>query len=154
MFNLKNFGLIVQIWMSLAISTVLSIMMPLMAVGTITGAVFFKGLIISFVISIVLCIVIPAKKWGDALAATCKAKPHSFMESLISAAVQTIIYATIITLCMVAINAGVGPHFIYAWLSIYPAALAAVYVVSLIFAPVAVSITKSMCGIKSMGTES
>lgn len=142
MFQAKYFGVIVHMFVSFVISIILSILLPYLAMGGVTVGGFFKDLIISFVIAFALGLIFPIKKWGDSLAGVFKIKPHSFPESLVSTVVQTLIFGTVLTLSMISINAGIGPHTIPAWLGIYPIALIVIYVTCLIFAPIGVAIAK------------
>ncbi len=144
MINPKHFGTIVHFFVSLVISIILSILLPLMAMGTVTATGFFKDLVISFLIAFILGMIFPIRKWGDSLAGVFKLKPDSFPAALVSTAVQTIIYATVLTLSMISINAGIGPHTIPAWLHVYPFALVIIYIISLICAPLGVMLARKL----------
>jgi hypothetical protein len=146
--KLKKFEVIVIAWMSFVNSVVLSVLLPIIAIGFVNWGIFIEGFVVSFAISFVLVLIIPVNVWGDKVAVACKTKPYSFPWALISTAVATLILATLMSLCMVAyfLPAEARPHFIFAWLGVYPYVLGAIYVASLIAAPIGVSIAKKMCG--------
>ena len=143
----KKFDLIVGLWLSIVLSVVLSILLPIVSIGFVNWPIFLEGFGVSFVISFVLGAVIPLNMLGGKLAAACGARPFSFPGQLISTVVSTLIMATIMSLCMVFyfLPPPARPHFIFAWLKVYPYALASIYLSSLIFAPVGVAMAKKIC---------
>ena len=140
----KKFGLLMQVFMSIIPSVALSILLPLLATGGVTFLVFLEGFGVSYVISLAVGLILPLIKWGDGLAAACNTKVGSFLGRLISTAVQTIIFVTILTLAMVAYNIGFPPYFFAAWLKFYPLALAIVYVLNILSAPLFLMLTKKI----------
>lgn len=140
--------------MSFVNSVVLSILLPIIAIGFVNWGIFLEGFVVSFAISFVLVIVIPVNVWGDKIATACKTKPFSFPWALISTAVATLVLATLMSLCMVAyfLPAEARPHFIFAWLHVYPFVLVAIYIASLIAAPIGVLIAKKLCGIPAQAS--
>lgn len=143
----KKFDVIVAAFISLVNSVILSILLPFIAVGYIKWEIFLKGFAISYVISLLLSLVIPAVHWGEQLAVACKTKPFSLCWRMISTIMPTLVFATMMSLCMVAVNVGIGPYTITAWLAVYPYALITIYVSSLIATPISVTIAKRLCGV-------
>ncbi len=98
-----------------------------------------------------MSLVIPANKWVDNFATACKTKPFSLPWRLISIAVLSLIFATIMSICMVAYfvapHVGFGMILLFTWLHAYPYVLIAVYIGVLIFAPIGVAIAKKCCGV-------
>jgi len=143
--GIKKFDVIVASWVSFINSVVMSILLPLISVGILNWGKCLEGFAISVVFSQVLALIIPANRWGDKFAAACKTKPFSFSWHLVSTAVATLVIATLMSLCMVAYFAGIGPHLIFAWLAVYPYVLLVIYVASLIAVPIGVAIAKKFC---------
>ncbi len=150
----KKFVVIMALWMSIVLSVVLSILLPIVSIGFVNWPIFLEGFAVSFVISFVLSLVIPFNVWGDKLAAACRTKPFTFPAALISTAVATLVMATLMSLAMVFyfLPAPARPFFIFAWLKVYPFALVAIYVASLIFAPMGVAMAKKACHIPKMAS--
>lgn len=142
-----KFDIILNIWISLIINIVLSIVLPLIAIGFITWGIFFKGFIIAFSVSTLFVFIVPIVKWGDNFAAVFKVKPHTVPSQLISTVVLTLILGTLMSLLMTAINAGIGPYFIAAWLSCYLYALLTVYISALIGIWTGIPLAMKVCHI-------
>lgn len=145
--KITKFEVILNLWISLIINIVLSIVLPLLAIGFITWGIFLKGFAIAFTVSTVFVFVVPVVKWGDNFAAACKAKPHTLPSQLLSTLILALILGTLMSLLMTAVNAGVGPHFVAAWLSGYPFALLTVYVSALIGIWTGIPLAMKICHI-------
>lgn len=144
-----KFGLIVTIWMCLFLAFVLSIILPIIATGSLTLVEFLEGFVVSFVISLVLALIIPLMEWGDRFAAACGAKPKTLPWYLISTAALALIMATLLSIIMVLyfIPPEAHPYFFFIWIKMYPFALLATYIVALIAAPFGVALAKKCCGV-------
>lgn len=124
----SKFDIFVNIWISLVINIVLCIVLPMAAIGTLTTAIFLKGFAIAFPLSTVFVFLVPIVELGEKFASLFKVKPRSFPALLLSTAVVALFLGTFMSLLMTAVNAGLGPWFIAAWLSAYGWALLSVYV--------------------------
>lgn len=144
-----KFGLIVTMWMSVVLSVVLSILLPVISMGFVDWPTFIEGFAVSFVISFAVSLIIPVNALGAKIAGACKAKPFSLRWNLITTAGATLIMATIMTLSMVYyfLPELARQFFISEWLEVYPYALVAIYVTSLIATPIGVAIAKKCCSV-------
>jgi len=142
-----KFDVVVDIWISIVINIALSIVLPLVALHMITWGIFFKGFAIAFVVSTAFVFIVPVIQWGGKFAGALGAKPHSIPSQLLSTIIVALVLGTFMTLLMTAVNAGIGPHFFFAWLSCYPYALLAVYISALIGIWTGVPIAMKICGV-------
>jgi hypothetical protein len=71
-------------------------------------------------------------------------KPQSFPAKMLSTIIVALILCTCLSLLMTAVNAGVGPWFVAAWLSAYPFAMLSVYVSALAGILTGVPLTKAI----------
>lgn len=142
-------GLIITLWMSIVLSIVLSVLLPIISMGFVNWPIFIEGFIVSFLISFAVSLIIPVNALGAKIAGACKAKPFSLRWNLLTTAVATLIMATIMTLCMVYyfLPEIARQFFISEWLEVYPYALGAIYVTSLVATPIGVAIAKKCCSV-------
>lgn len=145
--KITKFDVILNIWISLIINIVLSIVLPLVAIGFINAAIFFKGFAIAFTVSTLLVFLVPVAKWGRDVASAFKLKPLTLPYQLVSTLILALILGTLMSLLMTAVNAGTGPQFISAWLSCYLWALLSVYVSALVGVWTGIPIAGAMCKI-------
>ncbi|MDR1965759.1 MAG: DUF2798 domain-containing protein [Synergistaceae bacterium] len=141
-----KFGVILNVWISLVINVVLSILLPIIAMGFIDATIFLKGFAIAFTVSTIFIFVVPVVKAGDRFAALLGAKPFTIPAQMLSTVVVALSLGTLMTLLMTAVNAGVGPHFVAAWLKCYWKALLAVYMSALAGIWTGIPLTKKICG--------
>lgn len=144
----SKFDVILNLWISAIINVVLSIVLPLVAIGFINLPIFIKGFIIAFTVSTAFVFLVPVVGWGAAFAAKCGAKPMTLRFTLLSTIVLALCLGTIMSLLMTAVNAGVGPHFFGAWFSCFGWVLLSVYVSAIISILTGIPVTKKICGIK------
>ncbi len=142
-----KFDVIVDLWISLVINIVMSIVLPVLAIGFITWDIFIKGFIIAFIVSTIFVFVIPIIKWGQDFAAFFNAKPRTVMSQLLATVIVALMLGTPMSLLMTAINAGIGPHFVAAWLSCYLYTLLTVYVSALIGVWTGIPLAMKVCRI-------
>jgi|GEM_PF-534942 len=128
----NKFNLTFNLWVSLIINAALCVALPLLAMHTITPGIFFKGFIIAYPVSTLLVLFIPVVPLGHKVASAFGLTPNSIPFTLVSTVVLAVLLGTPMSLLMTAVNAGVGPFFVAAWLSCFPFALLTVYVSALI----------------------
>lgn len=145
--KLTKFEIILNLWISLVINIVLSIALPLLSIKFITLGIFLKGFAIAFTVSTIFVFIVPVVKWGENFAVACKAKPHTISSQLLSTLVLAMILGTLMSLLMTAVNAGMGPYFFAAWLSLYAYVLLVVYVSALIGIWTGIPLTMKICRI-------
>lgn len=151
--KVTKFDTILNIWVSLIISLVLSYALPMITNGSITTGEYFSGLIISFVISFILVMLIPIVKLGDMFAAECGTKPNTIARQLLSTIVLVLIMGTVMSLIMT----WWGLHnisdytsfFFTSWLHAYPWVLFIIYITSNISLWTGIPLTKRILGISS-----
>ena len=124
----SKFEILLNAWISVLISIVLSAALPILAGAEITLPSYCQGFIISLVISFVLASILPVTKWGNAFAALFKQKPGSLSNQLVSTIITAFVLGTLMSFIMTAANIGFPPYFLNAWLSAYPYALIVIYV--------------------------
>lgn len=142
-----KFDIVLGLWISFLMNTILGIFLPLMAIGFITWGIFLKGFAIAFPISTIFAFLVPVNQWGQNFAALFKAKPFTLKSQLLSTIVTAIIFGLFMSLLMTAVNAGIGPHFFGAWISILPYVLIIIYISSLIGLWTGIPLTKKICRI-------
>lgn len=147
--KITKFEVILNLWISLIINIVLSIVLPILAIGFITWGIFLKGFAIAFTVSTLFVFVVPVVKWGDSFAAALKAKPHTVPSQLLSTIILALILGTLMSLLMTWVNLpkDIPIPFVPAWLSGYPAVLATVYVSALIGIWTGIPLTMKICHI-------
>lgn len=154
--KIDSFGLIVKLWMSVVLSAVLSVLLPLISMGFVNWPIFIVGFAVSFVISLEASLIIPinALGGGGKLAGICMAEPFNLSWKLIKTAVVTLMMAIIMTQCMVhhLLPEFARRFFISEWLEVYPYALVATYVTSLIAAPIGLAIEKRSLSVTAGNT--
>lgn len=132
----NKFNLILNIWISLIINVALSIVLPVIAMGTVNVPIFLKGFSIAFPISTVIVLLIPINRLGDTIASILGLKPQTIPFTLISTAVLSFILGTFMSMLMTYINAGAftglfTPAYFAAWfsalLSVYVSAIIGIY---------------------------
>ena len=128
----NKFDVILNLWISLIINVALSIILPLIAMHTVTWPIFLKGFAIAFPVSTLFVMLLPIVALGNKFAVACKTKPGSPLFTILSTLILALLMGTFMSLLMTAVNAGVGPHFIGAWLSCDPLALLTVYLSALL----------------------
>lgn len=91
---------------------------------------------------------------GGKLAGICMAEPFNLSWKLIKTAVVTLMMAIIMTQCMVhhLLPEFARRFFISEWLEVYPYALVATYVTSLIAAPIGLAIEKRSLSVTAGNT--
>jgi predicted lysophospholipase L1 biosynthesis ABC-type transport system permease subunit len=62
--KIDSFGLIVKLWMSVVLSAVLSVLLPLISMGFVNWPIFIVGFAVSFVISLEASLIIPINALG------------------------------------------------------------------------------------------
>lgn len=125
---MKNkFDILLNVWVSLLISIVLSAVLPLLAGAENTFPLYFQGFVISSVVSYILATVLPVVKWGSMFAGLFKQNPRTLPGQLLSTIVMAFILGTFMSFTMTAINIGFPPFFMAAWLTAYPWALLVIY---------------------------
>lgn len=128
---MKNkFDILLNVWISLLISLVLSAVLPLLAGVENTFPLYFQGFVISIVVSYILATILPVVKWGNLFAGLFKQKPRTIPGQLLSTIILAFILGTFMSFTMTAISIGFPPYFIPAWLSAYPWALLVIYVMA------------------------
>ncbi len=130
--KIDKFTIVLNLWMSLFINVVFCILLPLIAIGTVSWGIFLKGFLVSFPISTLVIFFVPIVAWGNRFATLFGVKEKSTPFVLLSTIVVALIMGTFMSFLMTAVNAGIGPWFFGAWLSVLPISLLAAYVVSLI----------------------
>lgn len=148
--KLTKFDIILGLWISVLMNTVLGIFIPLIAIGSITWGIFLKDFAIAFPISTIFAFIVPINKWAGKFALFFNAKPHTIISQLLSAIITAIIFGLLMSLLMTAVNAGIGPHFIGAWLSTLPYVVIVVYISSLIGVWTGIPLVKKVCKVPSV----
>ncbi|WP_321508460.1 hypothetical protein [uncultured Methanoregula sp.] len=145
--NFDKFEIIIALWMSLVLCTVVSFFMPVINLGSVSLHMFLEGFILSFVISMTASLVLPLKPWGDGIAAACKIQPPGLLHHLVSTAVVALIMATIMSLFMVwyFLPPVARPYFLTGWLKQFPYFLILIYLSGLVAGPVGIWIAKKGC---------
>lgn len=144
--KLTKFDLVLNLWISVIINVALSIVLPIIAMGTLTFAMFIKGFAIAFPVSTILVLVLPIVPLGNRFAAALGAKQNTPVFTLLSTLVLAALLGTLMSLLMTAVNAGIGPWFVSAWLSCYPLVLLTVYLSALLGIFTGVPATKKLVG--------
>lgn len=139
-----KFDVVINLWISLVINVVLCIVLPLAAIGMINLPIFLKGFALAFTVSTLFVFIVPIVPLSNKFASLFGAKPHSVAETLISTVLLALCLGTLMSLLMTAVNAGIGPWFIKAWLSAYGWALLSVYCSALLGAFTGVPLTKAI----------
>ncbi len=151
--KITKFDMILNLWVSLIISLILSYALPMLATGGVTAGGYISGLIVSFIISMVLVTFVPLVKWGDMFAAKCGAKPFTVPRQLLAAIVLVLIMATVMSSSMtwffIHNIPGYQSFFLSAWLHAYPWALLVVYISANISLWTGIPLTKKILGIPS-----
>ena len=142
-----KFDVILNLWISFVINVILSIVLPILAIGFLTPMIFLKGFIIAFIVSTAFVFIVPIVKWSNNFAALFKVRPHTLPSQLISTILLALCLGTLMSLLMTAVNAGAGPYFFAAWLSFYPLALLTVYVSAQIGIWTGIHLAKKICHI-------
>ena len=145
----SKFDTVLNLWISLVINVVLSIVLPIVAIGFINFPIFIKGFIIAFTVSTAFVFIVPIIPAGAAFAAKCGAKPDTVPFTLLLLVVLALCLGTLMSLLMTAVNAGIGPHFVAAWLSCYGWVLLSVYLSALAGFFTGIPIAKHFCHIKN-----
>ncbi|MPN07570.1 hypothetical protein SDC9_154841 [bioreactor metagenome] len=145
-----KFSVVLDLWISLVINVILSIVLPLLAIGMITPAIFLKGFVIAFIVSTAFVFIVPVIRWGDHFAALFKVKPHTLPSQLISSLLTALCLSLLMSALMTAVFAGIGPWFLDAWLPIYPYAFLAVYLSLQIALFTGLPIARAICGVPKM----
>lgn len=133
----NKFNLILNIWISLIINIALSIVLPLVAMGTVTFPIFLKGFCIAFPISTITVLLIPLNRLGDILASKLGLKPQTIPFTCVSTAVLSLILGTFMSMLMTYVNAGAytglfTSAYFAAWFSAWGWALLSVYISALV----------------------
>jgi len=144
--KMGKFDIFVNLWISLVINVVLSIVLPLVAIGMVTPAIFLKGFAIAFTVSTAFVFLVPVVSLGQKFASLFKVKPQSFPALLLSTIVLALILGTLMSLLMTAVNAGIGPWFVPAWLSCYVWVLLSVYVSAIVGTMTAIPLAIKLFG--------
>lgn len=147
----NKFNLTLNIWISLIINIALSIVLPVIAMGTVNVPVFLKGFSIAFPVSTVIVLLIPINRLGDAIASKLGLKPQTLPFTLVSTAVLSFILGTFMSMLMTYINAGAftglfTPAYFAAWFSAWGWALLSVYVSAIIGIYTGLPLTMKICG--------
>ena len=147
--KITKFEVILNLWISLIINVVLSIVLPILAIGFINWGIFIKGFAIAFTVSTIFVFIVPVVKWGDSFAAALKTKPHTVPSQLLSTIILALILGTMMSLLMTWVNLpkDIPIPFVAAWLKGYPAVLATVYVSALIGIWTGIPLTMKLCHI-------
>ncbi len=145
-----KFSVVMDLWISIVLNVILSIVLPLLAVGFITPGMFFKGFAIAFIVSTAFVFLVPIVKWSDNFAGLFKLKPHTLPSQLVSTALTALCLSLLMSSLMTAVFAGVGPWFLGAWLHIYPYAYLTVYISLQIALFTGLPIAKRICGVPNM----
>ena len=143
---LKNYyGLVLSLIVMTACAAVMAIVATLYIGLPLSFASFFKTAASAFTINFLASLVIPVGPWGLALAAKCNANPGTMKFALLTNFVMTLIYVTIISFGMTALDMGFSSMFLNAWLHAFPILLVAGYLACLIVQPIASRIANSAC---------
>lgn len=142
----NKFNLIFNLWVSLIINVALCIVLPLVAMHFLNWGIFLKGFVIAYPVSTLFVLFVPVVSWGGRFAAAFKAKQGSWLFTILSTLILTLLMGTFMSLLMTAVNAGIGPWYVSAWLSCYPIALLTVYVSALIGVWTGMPLTMKLAG--------
>lgn len=118
----NKFNLILNLWISLIINISLSIVLPIVAMGTVNLPVFLRGFAIAFPVSTVLVLLLPLNQLGDFIAAKLGFQPQTIPFTFASTAVLSFTLGTFMSMLMTYINAGAftglfTPAYFAAWFS-------------------------------------
>ncbi|MFZ7121949.1 MAG: DUF2798 domain-containing protein [Eubacteriaceae bacterium] len=141
MFTKKAFELLMNFWCSLFISVIVSIMMSLIMTKSIPFPDILITIVIGLVVGDIVAIIIPANRWGDALAKKFKANVGTIKYLLISTIVSVICYGTILTFILTANSIGFPPFYFISVLKMMPLVLPIAYISALIATPIALKLT-------------
>ena len=147
----NKFNLTLNIWISLIINVALSIVLPVVDIGTVNLPIFLKGFGIAFPVSTIIVLLIPLNQLGDAIASKLGLKPQTIPFTLVSTAILALILGTFMSMLMTYVNAGAftglfTPAYFAAWFSAWGWALLAVYVSALIGIYTGLPLTIKLCG--------
>lgn len=147
----NKFNLILNLWISLIINISLSIVLPLVAMGTVNLPVFLKGFAIAFPVSTVLVLLLPLNQLGDFIAGKLGLQPQTIPFTFASTAVLSFTLGTFMSMLMTYINAGAftglfTPAYFSAWFSAWGWALLSVYTSALIGLYTGLPLTMKLCG--------
>lgn len=121
-----------QMWGSLLMSTVLSIVMQLIASGRVRFYDFWTGFLISFFASLALKLITPIIEAGQYLAERMGAVPHTIRYQLTSTIFLALMMGTVMSLLMTWWGVCRVPDYqsiyLQSWLREYPWVLLTVYV--------------------------
>jgi hypothetical protein len=149
--RITKFDVILNLWVSIVISLILSFVLPMIATGHLTVAEYCSGFAVSLVVSFVLVMFLPVVKLGDMFAAKCGAKPFTLPRQLLTTIVLALIMGTIMSLFMtwwgVRVIPGWQNFFFGAWLKAFPWALLVIYVSANISLWTGIPLTKKILGI-------
>ncbi|WKY43953.1 hypothetical protein Q5O14_15175 [Eubacteriaceae bacterium ES2] len=132
MFKKIYFGKIINITLGIALCMTLG-SFALWYNQQLNFSNFIFSFLTSFFVSYTVGDLIPAKKWGDSLAAKLNLKKESIPAYLISIIIVTICMVTIISFMSTLIQLGFSEILIPAWLSLFPLLLLIGYIAMLIF---------------------
>ncbi len=146
----NKFNLILNLWISLIINIALSIVLPLVAMGTVNWSIFLRGFSIAFPVSTILVLLLPLKQLGDFIAARLGLRPQTVPFTFASTAVLSFTLGTFMSMLMTYINAGAftglfTPAYFAAWFSAWGWALLSVYVSALIGLYTGLPLTMKLC---------
>ena len=147
----NKFNLILNLWISLIINISLSIVLPIVAMGTVNLPVFLRGFAIAFPVSTVLVLLLPLNQLGDFIAAKLGFLPQTIPFTFASTAVLSFTLGTFMSMLMTYINAGAftglfTPAYFAAWFSAWGWALLSVYISALIGLYTGLPLTMKLCG--------
>lgn len=128
--KLSKFDVVLSLWISLIINVALSVVLPALN-GFLSFKSFLVGFAIAYPVSTIFVFIVPVISWGAKFAGACKLRPDTPGFTFASTIILALVMGTFMTLLMTAVNAGIGPHFLAAWWSCYPIALATVYLSAL-----------------------
>lgn len=127
----KKENVLMQMWGSLLMSTVLSIVMPLIANGAIRWFDFWTGFLISFFASLALKLLTPVIEIGQYLAEKLGVRPRTLSYRLLSTVFLALMMGTAMSLLMtwwgVCHVPGYWSFYLQSWLHEYPWVLLTVY---------------------------
>lgn len=144
MFTKKAFGILMNFWCSLFISAIVSIGMSLVTTKSIPFPDILITILLGLVVGFIIAIIIPANRWGDALAKKFKANTGTIKYLLISTLVNVICFGTILTFVFTAYVIGFPPFYFMAVLKMMPLVLLIVYPSAIIVTPIALKLTDFM----------
>ncbi|TQI68603.1 sodium/proton-translocating pyrophosphatase [Clostridium sp. KNHs216] len=131
------------------LAAVIAVVANLFLGNPLTFPSFFTTWASAFTINYLAALILPVGSWSARLCTFCKAKPGSFLQSLLNAVVITVVYNTIISAGMTLLNVGFTPAFWLAWAAICPVLFLPGILVTLIVSPFIVRFADKITGTKA-----